>query len=185
MRILRTNSSETTFGENISDFKKRLIDRGYPQTSIENLLSDIKFIERESALLKHNNKEEKESLAAFHDTVPALSVYFKRSFYEKMESYKKQPLLRQMFKEPPIISFKKGKSLKDMLVRAKIEKVNTKVSHRYGCAAYHPSHFLMFPFLTSPLFLFFCPRPYFLDELTRERLLRRLDHTNQHCRNKR
>ena len=90
-----------------------------------------------------------------------------------------------MFKEPPIISFKKGKSLKDMLVRAKKEKVNTKVSHRYGCAAYHPSHFLMFPFLTSPLFLFFCPRPYFLDELTRKRLLRRLDHTNQHCRNKR
>ena len=122
---------------------------------------------------------------AFHDTVPALSVYFKRSFYEKMESYKNQPLLRQMFKEPPIISFKKGKSLKDMLVRAKIEKVNTKVSHRYGCAAYHPSHFLMFPFLTSPLFLFFCPCPYFLDELTRKRLLRRLDHTNQHCRNKR
>ena len=55
-----------------------------------------------------------------------------------MESYKNQPLLRQIFKEPPIISFKKGKSLKDMLVRAKIEKVNTKVSRRYGCAAYHP-----------------------------------------------
>ena len=80
----------------------------------------------------------KESIAAFRDTVPALSVYFKRSFYEKMESYKNQPLLRQIFKEPPIISFKKGKSLKDMLVRAKIEKVNTKVSRRYGCAAYHP-----------------------------------------------
>ena len=104
---------------------------------------------------------------------------------KKWNLLQNQPLLRQMFKEPPIISFKKGKSLKDMLVRAKKEKVNTKVSHRYGCAAYHPSHFLMFPFLTSPLFLFFCPRPYFLDELTRKRLLRRLDHTNQHCRNKR
>ena len=29
---------------------------------IKNLLSDIKFTERESALLKHNNKEEKEIL---------------------------------------------------------------------------------------------------------------------------
>ena len=45
-----------------SNFKERLIDRGYPQTMIENLLSDTKFIERESALLKHNNKEEKEIL---------------------------------------------------------------------------------------------------------------------------
>ena len=87
MRILRTNSSKTTFEDNISNFKKRLIDRGYPQTMIENLLSDIKFTERESALLKHNNKEEKN--IAFRDTVPALSVYFKRSFNEKMESYTK------------------------------------------------------------------------------------------------
>ena len=59
LRILRTNSSKTTFEENTSNFKERLIDRGYPQTMKENLLSDIKFTERESALLKHNNKEEK------------------------------------------------------------------------------------------------------------------------------
>ena len=38
---------------------------------IENLLSDIKFTERESALLKHNNKEEKRNIA-FRDTVMAL-----------------------------------------------------------------------------------------------------------------
>ena len=51
--------SKTTFEENTSNFKERLIDRGCPQTMKENLLSDIKFKERESALLKHNNKEEK------------------------------------------------------------------------------------------------------------------------------
>ena len=54
-----------------------------------------------------------------------------------------QPLLRQIFKEPPIISYKKGKSLKDMLVRAKIWKVYTR---------FHPLHFLM---LTSSRILFF------------------------------
>ena len=31
-----------------------------------------------------------------------------------------QPLLRQIFKEPPIISYRKGKSLRDLLVRAKL-----------------------------------------------------------------
>ena len=62
LRILRTNSSKTAFEEYISNFKKRLTDRGYPQTIIENLPSDIKFTERESALVKHNNKEEKEIL---------------------------------------------------------------------------------------------------------------------------
>ena len=39
-----------------------MTDRGYPQTMIENLPSDIKFREREPALVKHNNKEEKEIL---------------------------------------------------------------------------------------------------------------------------
>ena len=38
------NSSETTFEENDSNLKKeRLMDGGYPQSLIENLLSEIKF----------------------------------------------------------------------------------------------------------------------------------------------
>ena len=57
-----------------SNFKERLIDRGYPQTMIENLLSDTKFIERESALLKHNNKEEKEILPFVTQYQPSVST---------------------------------------------------------------------------------------------------------------
>ena len=41
---------------------------------------------------------------------------------KKWNLIQNQPFLRQIFKEPPIISYKKGKSLKDMLVRAKILK---------------------------------------------------------------
>ena len=44
LRILRKNSSETTFKEkNLNLKKKRLMDGGYPQSFIENLLSEIKF----------------------------------------------------------------------------------------------------------------------------------------------
>ena len=89
LRILRTNSSKTAFEENISNFKKRLIDGGYPQTMIENLLSDIKFTDRDSTL--------------------------KDVFMKKWNLIQNQPLLRQIFREPPIISYKKRKSLKDML----------------------------------------------------------------------
>ena len=31
-----------------------------------------------------------------------------------------QPKLREIFKEPPLISYRKGKSLKEMLVKAKL-----------------------------------------------------------------
>ena len=69
------------FEENISNFKKRLIDRGYPQTLIENVLSDIKFTERESAptsLMTETQQQRGKRNIAFSDTVPAFSVYFKR-----------------------------------------------------------------------------------------------------------
>ena len=51
-----------------------MIDRGYPQTVIENVLSNIKFTERESALLKHNNKEEKEILPFVTQYQPPVST---------------------------------------------------------------------------------------------------------------
>ena len=34
-----------------------------------------------------------------------------------------QPLLRQIYKEPPIISYKRGRSLKDILVKAKLSEL--------------------------------------------------------------
>ena len=75
--------------------------------------------ERESALLKQNNKEEKEILPFVTQYQPSAST-LKEFLMKNWNLIQNQPLLRQIFKEPPIISYKKGKSLKDMLVRAKI-----------------------------------------------------------------
>ena len=61
LRLLHTNSSKTTFEENIYKFKSRLLARGYPKRLIETLLSDIKFTERESAL-KQKNEDPKDIL---------------------------------------------------------------------------------------------------------------------------
>ena len=55
------------------NFKKRLIARGYAQTLIENLLSDITFTERENALLKHN-KEKREVLPFVTQSQPSVST---------------------------------------------------------------------------------------------------------------
>ena len=97
---------KNVFKASNSNFKERLIDKGYPQTMIENLLSDIKFIERESALLKHNNKEEKEILPFVTQYQPSVST-LKEVLMKKWNLIQNQPLLRQIFKEPPIISTRK------------------------------------------------------------------------------
>ena len=50
------------------------MERDYPQTLIENLLSEIKFTERKSKLLKQNNKEEKEILPFVAQYQPSVST---------------------------------------------------------------------------------------------------------------
>ena len=85
-RILRKNSSETTFEENNSKLKKKrrlptIFDR---KPTIRN-----KIHNRESKLPKLNNKEEKDILPFVTQYQPSDSVYYKGSLNEKMESYRK------------------------------------------------------------------------------------------------
>ena len=82
----------------------------------------IKFTGRESTFKQENNN-------AKNDILPFVTQYepsvpnIKQALIKKWHIIQNQPRLREIFKEPPIISFKKEKSLKDILVRAKIEKV--------------------------------------------------------------
>jgi len=43
LRLLRTNSSMKTFEENITKFKKHLMERGYPQNFINNALRQFQI----------------------------------------------------------------------------------------------------------------------------------------------
>ena len=44
----------------------------------------------------------------------------KNILMSKWHLIQNQPLLREVFREPPIVSYKKGKSLKDILVSVKL-----------------------------------------------------------------
>ena len=74
LRRLRTNSSRTTFEENITKFKSRLLATAYPKNLIETLLSDIKSTERESALQQkyENQKEILPFVTQYQPSVPNL-----------------------------------------------------------------------------------------------------------------
>ena len=111
LRLLRTNSLKTTFEENISLFKQRLRARGYPDNLIDKTLSQVKYHERMSAL-KTKKKTNKRILP--------FETNLKTILMNKWYLIERQPLLKEIFKEPPIISYKKGKFLKDILVRAKL-----------------------------------------------------------------
>ena len=108
LRIFRTNSSKATSDENISNFKKHLLDRGYPHNLIDRILSGLEFTGRNKAL-KQNNKEREEILPFVTQYQPSISN-LKEALLKKWHLIQNQPLLRQIFKQLPILSYKKGKS---------------------------------------------------------------------------
>ena len=82
-------------------------------------LSEVKFTDRKSALKQRNNAACKRILSfvmQYHPALPRL----KNILMEKWHLIQNQPTLREIFKEPPILSYRRGKSLKDLLVKAKL-----------------------------------------------------------------
>ena len=119
LRLLRTNSSEITFEENMRNFSTRLKNRDYPATTVEKHLSEVIFADRKKALEQRNKNASKKILpfvTQYHPALPNL----KNILMGKWHLIQNQPYLRNIFKEPPLISYRKGKSLKDTQVGAKL-----------------------------------------------------------------
>ena len=89
LRLLRINSSKTTFEENIRNFRVRLRMRGYRRHLVDHILSEVKFTERESALQQRQKTQDK--------PVPHL----KKILMGKWHWIENQPLFREIYKEPP------------------------------------------------------------------------------------
>ena len=118
LRLLRTNSSKVLFDKNIKNFKTRLISRGYPESMVEKILSEVKYADRATALTQ---KQKAQKILLPFVTQFQLSLQgLKNILMEKWHLIENQPLLREILKEPPLISYRKGNSLKDMLVKAKL-----------------------------------------------------------------
>ena len=119
IRLLRTNSSETTFEECLENFKRRLEARGYPKEYIESSLSEVTFDSRQSALKSQKHKTTERILPFVTTYHPAVNK-LKEIVMENWRFIENRAMLNTIFKNPPIISYKRGKSLKDMFVRAKL-----------------------------------------------------------------
>ena len=111
VRLPRTNSSQITFERNIRNFQNRLIERGHSAAILRKYLSEVKFADRKTALQQRNKSARKKLLpfvTQYHLALPSL----KRILMGKWHLIQNQQRLREIFKEPPLISYRKGKSLK-------------------------------------------------------------------------
>ena len=99
-------------------FKQHLRTRGYPKTVIERFLSGVNFAARLSALAQ--KKKAKERILPFVTTYHPAVNNLKQTLKEQWILIENQPLLKTIYLKPLIISYKRGKSLMDTLVRPKI-----------------------------------------------------------------
>jgi len=118
LRLLRTNSFKTLFKQSVTNFETHLLERGYPENFIQTTLTEVTFEDRNPSL-RQKQKEKKKILpfvTQYHPAVPNVKPILVNSWHLITQ----QPLLNNIFKKSPLISYKRGRSLKDILVRAKL-----------------------------------------------------------------
>ena len=117
--LLRANSSKATIEESVKNFRSHLRVRSYPDNLVNKVLAEVKFTDIKSVLQQKPQKVQNRLMpfvTQYNPPVPNL----KNILMSKWHLIENHPLLREIYREPPLISYKRGKSLKDVLVRAKL-----------------------------------------------------------------
>ena len=116
--LLRTNSINEIFELRKLECLTRLLERGYPRELAENILAEVKFSSRNEALQNKTKTCENALpfITTFNSATPNLKTVLMKHWHLITESNR----LGQIYSEPPIVAYRKDKSLKYPLVRAKV-----------------------------------------------------------------
>ena len=116
-RLLRTNSVKEIFELRKLEFLTCLLERGYPRELAENILAQVKFLSRNEAL--QNKTETSTNVLPFITTFNPAKPNLKKVLMKRWHFITESNRLGQIYSEPPIVAYRKDKSFKDLLVRAK------------------------------------------------------------------
>ena len=96
-----------------------MISKRYPVSPVKKHLGEVQFSDRHSALTQKNQTAQKKISSFVTQYCPAL-LGLKDILTEKCHLIQNHLRLKEFFKEPSLLSNRRGKSLKDILVRAKL-----------------------------------------------------------------
>ena len=117
-RLLRTHSVKEIFELRKLEFLTYLLERGYPRELAENILAEVKFSSRNEAL--QNKTKTSRNVLPFITTFNPATPNLKKVLMKRCHFITESNRLGQVYSVPPIVAYRKDKSLKDLLVRAKI-----------------------------------------------------------------
>ena len=113
LRLPRPNSSKIIFEEKITNFKSHLLQRDNPEDLINTTLSEVDFKDRKLAL-RQKQKRNLRILSFVTQYQPSV-FNLKQILMKNWHLIEQQPLLSEIYKNPPLISYKGGRSLRGVL----------------------------------------------------------------------
>ena len=119
LRLLRTNSVKESFEFKKLQFLTRLLERGYPKSFAEDILTEIKFSMRNTAL-QNKSKTAKKTIRPFITISNPATSNLKKILMKHWHLIAGNHKLARIFQNPPMVAYRKDKSLKNYLVRARI-----------------------------------------------------------------
>ena len=126
LRLKRICSDENNLKIRLQELKGYLVKRGYNPGFVESQFSGVKEISRTSLFTRKESSETKSRNCFVVDYHPALSALY-GIFRELQQIVGLSDSFLSVMPEPPMISFRRCKNLKDHLVRSKLSKEKDRI----------------------------------------------------------
>ena len=97
----------------------------YPLTLVQEILTEVKFIDRNEVLC--NKTEQTKEILLFVTTYNSYNLAtpnLKKILMKHWDIIQQQSKSKHIFNQPPIVSYRKEKSLQDILVHVKIPSIS-------------------------------------------------------------
>ena len=133
MRLRRICSENEDFRKRVGELKGYLRARGYDMGMVENQIMEAMKIDRDESL-REKVQSERDQRDVFVTTYhPTLSKNLHRIFRNNHSILTSREDHQTLFESVPMISYRRAKSLQDILVRAKLSPIEPEPNVCQGC----------------------------------------------------
>ena len=119
LRIVRICSLPEDRDKRLAELKVMLLERDYKPNLIEAAIERAKEIPRTEALkkvVKQKQSKRPVFVVTFDPRLPSINNIVQKHW----RTMTKDPYLKQVFSEPPLIAYRRPKNIKDLIIRAKV-----------------------------------------------------------------
>ncbi len=114
-RHVRNNSSEKNYTNISTNFRTRLLKRGYDKNEIDECLHKVQYKNRKTLLYGNKNKETDQRNLVFVTKYNHEWPNLKATLHKHWNIIRSNPNLQKMFKDKPMIAYRRNRNLGEML----------------------------------------------------------------------